>query len=198
VEATAFPRLVAAALAGLGTTSEDVLWSALFVLAVVARDSGEQFAAHLRVLAGAGVLPALERALAGYQAGADAQVRVAAGLLGQVVSAAAAAVTASVEQLLPCCQLSAVCWLGLVKPPANDGAKISHKHLDFCWLFASLLQGLEADQMILQAGEFLVAVLQRAPELAWLCRCQHLARLALIGLAALSVARWLRSRLAAK
>ena len=59
-------------------------------------------------------------------------------------------------------------------------------------------QGLEADRMILQAGEFLVAVLQRSPELAWLRCRQHLARLALIGLAALSVARWLRSRMAAK
>jgi hypothetical protein len=94
VEATAFPRLVAAALAGLGTASEDVLWSALFVLAVVARDSGEQFAAHLRVLAGAGVLPALEQALAGYQAGADAQVRAAAGLLLPLLLASAAAAAA--------------------------------------------------------------------------------------------------------
>ena len=50
----------------------------------------------------------------------------------------------------------------------------------------------------LEAGEFLVAVLQRSPELAWLRCRQHLARLALIGLAALSVARWLRSRMAAK
>ena len=91
MEATAFPRLVAAALAGLGTPSEAVLWSPLFVLAVVARDSGEQFAAHLRVLAGAGVLPALEQALAGYQAGADAQVRAAAGLLPLLLASAAAA-----------------------------------------------------------------------------------------------------------
>ena len=54
--------------------SEDVLWSALFVLAVVARDTSSQFVVHMLALVRAGVLPALEHALAAYRSTMDAQV----------------------------------------------------------------------------------------------------------------------------
>ncbi len=54
--------------------SEDVLWSALFALAVVARDTSDQFVSHMLVLVQAGVLPALEHALASYRQMVDEQV----------------------------------------------------------------------------------------------------------------------------
>ena len=51
--------------------SEDVLWSALFVLAVVARDSSRNYIPHLLALVHAGVLPALEAALLAYRQTSD-------------------------------------------------------------------------------------------------------------------------------
>lgn len=54
--------------------SEDVLWSALFVLAVVARDTSDKFVSHMLQLVKVGVLPALEHALAAYRQTMDAQV----------------------------------------------------------------------------------------------------------------------------
>lgn len=54
--------------------SEDVLWSALFALAVVARDTSPAYVAHLLALARAGVLPALTRAMLAYRDAVEAQV----------------------------------------------------------------------------------------------------------------------------
>ncbi|KAL4428663.1 hypothetical protein ABPG77_009769 [Micractinium sp. CCAP 211/92] len=67
IERTPFPATCAAVLRGLGTTNEDVLWSVLFCLAVIARDSSRHYVTHLLTLASAGVLPALERAMAAYR-----------------------------------------------------------------------------------------------------------------------------------
>lgn len=64
--------------------SEDVLWSALFVLAVVARDTSSQFVAHMLALVRAGVLPALEHALAAYRTMMDEQVGSCCGLAGSL------------------------------------------------------------------------------------------------------------------
>lgn len=54
--------------------SEDVLWSALFALAVVARDTSDKFVSHMLQLVRVGVLPALEHALAAYRQTMDDQV----------------------------------------------------------------------------------------------------------------------------
>ena len=49
------------------TCSEEVLWSALFALAVIARDSGTRYVPHLLALVHAGVLPALRGAMSAYR-----------------------------------------------------------------------------------------------------------------------------------
>lgn len=54
--------------------SEDVLWSALFALAVIARDCSANYIAHLLILAAAGVLPPLEAALGSYRQAVEEQV----------------------------------------------------------------------------------------------------------------------------
>ncbi|PRW60207.1 E3 ubiquitin- ligase CHFR isoform X4 [Chlorella sorokiniana] len=73
VQRTMFAQLVGAVLAVLAPASEDVLWSALFVLAVVARDTSDKFVPHMLMLVRAGVLPALEHALAAYRQTMDDQ-----------------------------------------------------------------------------------------------------------------------------
>lgn len=47
--------------------SEDVLWSTLFALAVIARATSESYVTHLLCLLAGGVLPALEGALEQYR-----------------------------------------------------------------------------------------------------------------------------------
>ncbi|KAL4447679.1 hypothetical protein ABPG75_004898 [Micractinium tetrahymenae] len=73
MERTRFPAICAAVLRDLGATNEDVLWSVLFALAVIARDSSRRYVCHLLSLASAGVLPALEQAMAAYRRAVDAQ-----------------------------------------------------------------------------------------------------------------------------
>lgn len=73
VQRTIFPQMVAAVLALLAPSSEDVLWSALFALAVVARDTSDKFVSHMLQLVRVGVLPALEHALAAYRQTMDDQ-----------------------------------------------------------------------------------------------------------------------------
>lgn len=46
----------------------------LFALAVIARDSSRHYVSHLLALAAAGVLPALERAMAAYRSAVEEQV----------------------------------------------------------------------------------------------------------------------------
>lgn len=50
-----------------------MLWSALFALAVIARDTSPSHITHLMTLAAAGVLPALLAALQAYQEGVEEQ-----------------------------------------------------------------------------------------------------------------------------
>ncbi|GAB4822418.1 hypothetical protein N2152v2_009464 [Parachlorella kessleri] len=97
------PKAIADALRGLGTLSEDVLWACLFALAVIARESSGSYVDHMVGLAAAGVLPALQAAMAAYRE--DVQE-----------------------------------------------------------------QGLEADEMILKAGDFLVDALDKAEQLLWIRR----------------------------
>lgn len=73
MERTRFPNLTARVLRNLGTSNEDVLWSSLFALAVIARDTSQHYKSHLLALASAGVLPALETAMASYRATVEAQ-----------------------------------------------------------------------------------------------------------------------------
>jgi hypothetical protein len=55
--------------------SEDVLWSALFALAVISRDTSPAYITHLLRLAAAGVLAPLETAMAAYRRRVAEQVR---------------------------------------------------------------------------------------------------------------------------
>lgn len=63
-----------AAHAAPGPCSEDVLWSALFALAVIARDTSRHYVSHMLSLAAAGVLPALQAAMRSYRAAVEAEV----------------------------------------------------------------------------------------------------------------------------
>ncbi|KAL4856875.1 hypothetical protein ACK3TF_002919 [Chlorella vulgaris] len=67
MEHTPFPRLVARVLREYGGASEDVLWSTLFALAVIARATSESYVTHLLCLLAGDVLPALEGALEQYR-----------------------------------------------------------------------------------------------------------------------------------
>lgn len=51
-----------------------VLWAALFALAVVVRESSQRYVEHMLALAAAGVLPALRSAMAAYRLEAEQEV----------------------------------------------------------------------------------------------------------------------------
>jgi hypothetical protein len=61
---------------------------------------------------------------------------------------------------------------------------------------AAQAAGVEPDEMIVRAGEFLLAVLTQARRLLWARRVARATRVALVGVLALSALRWLRQRAA--
>lgn len=62
------PARVARVLGAYGGASDDVLWAALFVLAVLVRDSSSIYPRALGAVARAGVLPVLRENMAAYAA----------------------------------------------------------------------------------------------------------------------------------
>ena len=81
------PRALVSVLTDLADDNEEVLWAALFLLAVLLREASPLYVEHVLALASAGMLRALREALAAYRGKVAREVRLARGWwwLGWVV-----------------------------------------------------------------------------------------------------------------
>lgn len=150
-----------------------MLWSALFALAVIARDTSPRFVPHLLELASAGVLPALLEALAAYQATVEEQGAEPDEMVSWPGGREA---------------LHEACSAGSAGSPSWYLRILSHPHrLPLHATHPSPVQ-------ILRAGEFLAIVLAKARRLLWVRRTRRLTRVAIAGALALAAFRWLRHR----